>query len=211
MLIVVLALFFTSLTLASGSYSGSSFNQIKDSLYGEPLTTLPAHPGLSAWSIITNLIGSESRPNHGLGVQSRRVLVDESDIRDTLEPKWLHPRGACAEARWIITAPSAATGLFAAGVDVPAIVRLSTGDASSEYPTKGRIFGMAIKIFPTVNENQPVKTANIITLDQYGFERSDRKFVFANEAGLEPVYFTNVAPAKSALGKFLSGDRKSVV
>jgi hypothetical protein len=44
----------------------------------------------------------------------------------------------------------------------------------------------------------------MITLDQYGFERSKRPFLFVNDPAGEPVYFTNVAPAKSAVGKFLS-------
>ena len=183
---------------------GSSFEDLRKFTYERPYSIdLPLHPGLKTWDVIRNLIGSEDRPTHGLSIRSRRIFVDERDIRDTNEPKWLHPRGACAEARWIISEENAANGLFTKGVNIPALVRISSGDGSSEFPTKGRIFGMALKLFPTKSTSQKVKTANAIFLDQYGFERSSRKYVFHNDKP-EPIYFTNVAPAKSALGKFLS-------
>lgn len=202
----IIPLTLVCLVSSFASAQGSSFSELRSAIYAQPQgANLPAYPGLATWDVVKNLFGSEERPTHGLGVQSRRILVDTRDVRDTREQKWLHPRGACAEARWIITESSSATGLFAAGTTVPAIVRFSTGDASSSYPTEGRIFGMAVKLFPTMDPNHRVQTANIITLDQFGFERSKRPFLLASEAsGGEPIYFTNVAPARSALGKFLS-------
>lgn len=184
---------------------GSRFEDVKAAIYEGPRTTLPQLNGLSTWDIVQNLIGSESYPDHGLSVRSRRTLVDESDERPA-EPKWLHPRGACAEARWKITEDNPATGLFAQGVDVPAIVRISSGDKVSEggEPAGGRILGMAVKVFPTTSPTQKVKTRNFVTLDRYGFERSMRDRTFVENDGA-PVYFTNVAPATSALGQFLSG------
>lgn len=181
---------------------GSSFRDVRDAVYASPLDTLPQHPGLSTWDIVRNILGSESRPTHGLAIRSRRTLVDESDERPP-EPKWLHPRGACAEGRWSIDVDLGGTGLFAVGVDVPAIVRVSSGTADSESGGEGRILGMAIKLFPTTSTTQRVRTRNIVMLDQYGFERSTRRATFVDDDGA-PVYFTNVAPAKSPLGRFLS-------
>lgn len=185
----------------------ASFEEVRAKVYATPRTDLPEHPGLSTWDVVRNLVGSESRPTHGLSIRSRRTLVDESDERPA-EPKWLHPRGACAEGEWRIDAQSPATGLFAKGVSALAIVRISSGDATSVYPEStdqggGRILGMAIKLFPTMDKKLRIRTRNIVTLDQYGFERSPRRRTFHEDAG-GSVYFTNVAPATSALGKFLS-------
>jgi hypothetical protein len=120
----------------------------------------------------------------------------------------LHPVGICAEAKWEISQESNATGLFQKGVQLPAIVRLSTGTADSEYisNSNGRIFGIAVKLFPTRSKEKSVETVNIITLDHYGFDRSKRKRYFHEDAAdnSTPVYFTNVAPAKSAFGRLLS-------
>lgn len=183
---------------------GSRFVDVKEKIYAQPLSTLPQHMGLNLREVALNLIGSESKPNHGLGVRSRRTLVDESDERPA-EPKWLHPRGACAEARWKITEDAGGTGLFEIGVDVPAIVRVSSGQAASlgGEEAGGRILGMAIKLFPTTSETQKVKTRNIVMLDRYGFEGSSREHTLVENDG-QPVYFTNVAPATSTLGRFLS-------
>jgi len=184
---------------------GSRFEDVKAKIYARPLGTLPQHPGLATWDVVRNLLGSEDRPTHGLSVRSRRTLVDESDERPA-EPKWLHPRGACAAGRWKITEASGSTGLFEKDVNVGAIVRISSGDKVSEGGEEagGRILGMAIKLFPTTSDSQRVKTRNIVTLDRYGFERSKRQRTLHEDDGA-PVYFTNVAPATSALGKFLSG------
>jgi hypothetical protein len=192
--------------VTGAAFAKSSFNEIKNKMYATPSAELPKHMGLSKWDVISNLIGSESFPSHGLTFRSRRTLVDKSDERPP-EPKWLHPRGACAQARWVIDTESGSTGLFAKDVDVPAIIRISSGDAVSEYSEEskagGRIFGMALKLYPTDSEDHRVESRNILTLDQYGFDRTTRKNVFW-EDDQTPVYFTNVAPAKSALGKFLS-------
>lgn len=184
----------------------SSFQEVEQKIYAKPLETLPNHPGLGVWDVVKNLVGSESKPLHGLAVRSRRTLVDESDERPP-EPKWLHPRGACASGEWSIDTETMATGLFGIGTKVPAIVRISSGDGTSATSNStdfdGRILGMAVKLYPTTSKTQKMKTRNIVTLDRYGFERSKRKATFW-ENDFSPVYFTNVAPATSPLGKFLS-------
>lgn len=183
---------------------GSRFADVREKIYATPLATLPAHNGLDLWTVVENFVGSSDWPTQGLSVRSRRIFVDQADERREGE-KWLHPRGACAEARWTIDEGSAATGLFAKGTSVPALVRLSSGDRVSEGGTAagGRIMGMAVKLFPTTSDQQRVTTRNIIMLDKYGFERSTRNHPWVEDDGA-PVYFTNVAPAKSALGKVLS-------
>lgn len=196
------------LSVAAPAVAASSFNEIRNRMYDKPLQTLPQHPGLKTWDVISSLFGSEDNSNaHGLIVRSRITLVDTADER-TPEPKWLHPRGACAEARWVISEDNPYTGLFAPGTDVPAIIRISSGTGASEYiegdDFDGRIMGMAIKLYPTDSKDHKVLSRNIVTLDKYGFESSTRKHTFWEDDDTTPVYFTNVAPAQSALGKFLS-------
>ncbi len=200
-----LALF---LLAASSAHGQSSFSEIRERIYASPLSTLPQHPGLATWDVLSSLLGAEDDPNaHGLIVRSRITFVDTADER-TPEPKWLHPRGACAEAEWSISENTPFTGLFSQGTTVPAIVRISSGTGVSEYSIgsdfDGRIMGMAIKLYPTDSKNHKILSRNIVTLDQYGFESSPRKHMFWEDDEQTPVYFTNVAPAKSFLGKFLS-------
>jgi hypothetical protein len=183
----------------------ASFETVRAKVYASPQTELPSYRGLSSLDIVKNLVGSEDKPKHELSIRSRRTLVDQSDERPAA-PKLLHTHGACAEGTWSIDQASAATGLFEQGVSVPAIVRMSTGTPESANPRlteTNRIFGMAVKLFPTTLKTQAVRTRNIIMLDQYGFERASRARTFFEDDGA-PVYFTNVAPAKSAVGKFLS-------
>lgn len=190
----------------SDAESGSSFAEVRAKVYARPLSAdaLPQHMGLDFFSIAENLFDDVNRPSQGLSVHSRRIFVDKRDER-VAEPKWLHPRGACAAGRWKVTEASSATGLFAQGTDVRAMVRVSSGDHVSEggEAAGGRIMGIAVKLFPTASDTQRVLTRNMIMLDQYGFERSKRLRAFNEDDG-GSVYFTNVAPAKSAVGKFLS-------
>ncbi len=202
--IIILFVLFYSFS----AHSLASFEEIKNKVYQDKLTYLPQHAGVDVWDVVSSLIGSENDPNaHGLILRSRITMVDVSDER-VPEPKWLHPRGACASVQWLIDEESSATGLFAKGTDVRGIVRVSSGTSDSEYINStdfsGRIMGMAIKLFPSASPSENVLSRNMITLDQYGFEKSQRKHTFWEDDNKTPVYFTNVAPAKSLLGKFLS-------
>jgi hypothetical protein len=196
----------TSNDLSTVATSGSAFADVRAKVYATPLAedALPTHAGLNLWAIAGNLFDDSNRPSQGLSIHSRRIFVDAKDERAP-EPKWLHPRGACAEGRWTITEDSSATGLFAKGTRVRAIVRVSSGDKTSEGGelAGGRILGMAVKLFPTANDGKRVLTRNMVMLDQYGFERSKRLRAFHEDDG-GSVHFTNVAPAKSAVGQFLS-------
>ncbi len=190
---------------ASSTTRGSSFAEIERKVYASPRLDLPERGKLGVWDVVRNVFGSEERPSHPLGVRSRRTLVDVADERppeDRADDKWLHPRGACAAGRWRITTASGATGLFDQGVDVDAIVRVSSGTRDSVSGTD-RILGMAIKLFPAASPDQKTRTRNLVMLDAYGFEASKRWRTFHEDDGA-PVHFTNVAPATSALGRFLS-------
>ena len=175
-----------------------SYNFVRREVFKAPLTTLPYRPGLSVLDLTKLFFLTLG----DLATRSARTFVDEVDFKDD-GPKWLHPDGVCAEMQWTIESPSKATGLFAAGTKVPGIIRFSSGTNDTLYvPNKAaRIFGLAIKLFPTQDADQAVITSNIQTLDNNGFERATRKSFFnADPGSKENVYYTNVAPAHSAVG-----------
>ena len=190
------------ISLLSSPTHSRSYNEVKDVVFQAPRATLPDPdiPGIEPWAVLNALI----RDVGAIVGRSDATFKDTDDFREGT-PKLLHPRGVCTEGVWNITESSPATGLFSKGTKVPAIVRFSSGTADSEYLPKGagRILGLAVKVFPTIDKSKDVITENIQMLDSYGFERSNRKRFFHDDDGT-PVTFTNVAPAKSILGKVLS-------
>lgn len=190
-------------SLISTSLSARSYNEVRDEVFQNPLTELPAIEGISTGAVARAFFTHTGE----IVRRSRATFIERDDFRES-RPKLLHPRGVCTEATWKITEDSEATGLFAKGTELPAIVRFSSGTSDSEYIPKsqnapGRIFGFAVKLFPTQDLDQEVETQNIQTLDTYGFDRTYRKRFFHEDTG-EAVTFTNVAPAKSTFGKLLA-------
>lgn len=207
-----------SLLTTSAAQPGSSFAEVWRTVretrpYGED-EPLPARDPLPRpwhqWhkSLIPDPIRAVFlvRPKHyathdsNLIVRSRTTTDPGAtgDLRGVNRdhPKPLHPLGVAFAARWEIGADSPFTGLFAPGTRLPyAIVRVSSGtlDATS---ADDRILGMAIKLFPTQDPEQPVLTRNILTLDQFGFDSDRRARPFHSDDG-QPVYYTNFAPPEN--------------
>jgi hypothetical protein len=176
-----------------------SFNEVRDEIFMSPQSELPAIEGISPGAVARAFFTHTGE----IVRRSRATFIERDDFRNP-RPKLLHPRGVCTDATWKITEPSEATGLFAKGTKLPAIVRFSSGTSDSEYGTDtGRILGFAAKIFPTQDRDEDVQTLNIQTLDTYGFDRTYRKRFFHEDHG-DAVIFTNVAPAQSAFGKVLA-------
>jgi hypothetical protein len=114
--------------------------------------------------------------------------------------------GVVYEAVWEITEESPATGLFAKGTKIPAIVRISAATAQVDWsPNADRVIGMAIKLFPTTDEDKPVTTANLFTLDQFGLGGSKCATLLQGEGPDDVRYFRNIAPAKSLVTKVATG------
>jgi hypothetical protein len=176
---------------------------VRDAIFASPLQSPPKWEGIGPEQVFDAFF-----LRSGEIVDRSHATFDNNTNFRPSRVKLLHPVGVCAEAEWAITKASRATGLFTEGTKVPAIVRFSTGTSDSLYLAKGpgRIFGLAVKLFPTQNPNQSVDTVNIQMLDKYGFDRSPRKRYFNEDDanGATPVYFTNVAPAHSAFGKALA-------
>ena len=181
----------------------ASYEQVRDLVFEAPLKSPPKWEGIDPKQVMNAFFLRTGE----IVDRSHATFESESNFRPA-RPKLLHPVGICAEAEWHITTSSKATGLFRKGTRVPALIRFSAGTSDSVYLPKGpgRIFGLAVKLFPTHNESEPVETVNIQMLDHYGFDRTKRKRYFFedSESGDTPVFFTNVAPAESAFGKALA-------
>tara|TARA_Y100000768_G_scaffold388410_1_gene384205 strand:+ start:4402 stop:5325 length:924 start_codon:yes stop_codon:yes gene_type:complete len=187
--------------LATTTSHAESFSKVRTAVFTKPLATLPQVDGISLKGIINAFIAHKGK----IVADSRSIFQSESDFRAE-SVKLLHPRGVCSYGKWVIDEENKFTGLFEKGTEVPVIVRFSSGTATSAKEKKSteRIFGIAIKVFPSQDAHEDVVSTNIIGLDQYGFEASKRRSFFFEDKNKKPVYFTNVAPAKSFIGKTLA-------
>jgi hypothetical protein len=182
------------------AWGKSSFEEVRRRIYEKPAQQLPEYPGLGAIEFTKAYLLSKGE----IVTRSRATLREPADFK-AAAPKLLHPRGVCAEATWHIEEGSPATGLFQKGTKVRAIVRFSSGTQQSRHePGKKRILGMAVKLFPTRDIREAVETRNVFTLDRHGFEGSSRPSFFDEKPG-EPLYFSNLAPPKSLVGKVANG------
>lgn len=101
-------------------------------------------------------------------------------VNDDLLPRFqklVHPLGICFAGTWTITEDNHYSGYFAPGSKGLIIVRASEAIGQ---PLDGdfRSFGIAGKIFPTddVNDPTPYKTANFFTVDDLGGAKSKSFF-----------------------------------
>ncbi|MAZ47169.1 MAG: hypothetical protein CME65_01315 [Halobacteriovoraceae bacterium] len=177
------------------------------------LTPLPEHAGVQTSDLLELVVNhyfkkdtdmSESWP---FAVRSRRLLTNSENFSLPKKMKWLHPKGVCARGRWIIpeTSSSNFTGLFSKDTSVPAVVRLSTGTNDSQRldekgKPKGRIYGMAVKLFHAEDSSAKAITSNILTLDHKGFSRSKRPKMLQKFASEGKLYFTTNSPVENIIG-----------
>jgi hypothetical protein len=134
----------------------SSFADIRERIEAtrEIPGPLASEPGLSTAAIgkgiVGNALGIDLRDERVRADQTR-ILVSRSEVRESTT-KAFHPFGVCAFARWKTTPDSPWSGLFAPGIDLPIVVRLS--GAGNNTTTKAdfglvhRMLGLAVKIFP---------------------------------------------------------------
>jgi hypothetical protein len=99
----------------------------------------------------------------GLEKAANRTINDKSDYLNRL-PKLLHPNGVCVMGKWHITKDSPYSGAFAANTENLFVGRISVAMQETTSDS-GRGFGFAGKLFPTLNENEPVATENLFTVD----------------------------------------------
>jgi hypothetical protein len=141
-----------------GTYTGSCFRDVRAQLLSDPYTVLPHHQVS---------IGSMFKTAKNILLSDSFSLVDhDADLVPYMQ-KLLHAVGICLFGRWTITEDTGYTGCFRGGTDHLIVVRCSTLLSATDRGMR-RGFGFAGKIFPTLDPNEIVKTANFITIDVLG-------------------------------------------
>ncbi len=104
-----------------------------------------------------------SEGSEALTKDAKRTINRSEDYYDRL-PKMLHPNGVCITGEWIMTKNSKYTGYFKNGSRGLFIGRVSTAMEETSVGNK-RGFGIAGKLYPTMNPDEKVKTANFFSVD----------------------------------------------
>src|ERR1041384_3576582 len=153
----------------SNGYHGSTLNEVGDQGFSDPYSALPdGRISLASfYKGLTNLILRDSR----------RRVAEQADLVPYFQ-KLVHPNGIALAGSWNITETSPYSGYFRQGARGLIIARCSTL-LSQTKQGEARGFAFAGKIFPTMDPNERVKTANFVTIDVL--------------AGSRAKYFTEVA------------------
>ena len=144
-------------------YRGSSFASVWQQVASDPYQTLPEEK-VSVDDFYSAMA------NHLL-VAAKRTLSDRSDLLPWFR-KLIHPNGICLAGTWTITEETPYTGYFRKGTKGLIILRASTGMSAirrDEY----RTFGIAGKLFPTLDPDAVVETANFTLTEDLGGRRRD--------------------------------------
>lgn len=143
--------------LAHAEYQGSSFSavwtQVTSDAYENPSNRISYS---SLFKYFENKIKKAAN----------RTLNDRSDILPEFR-KLAHPNGICLAGKWMMTEDNPYGGYFKKGSEALIIGRASTAMNGTK---RGELRAMALagKIFPTLNENETVKTASFFLVDDLG-------------------------------------------
>ena len=149
----------------------NQFQAVWDTVKTNPYDTLPQYKvsigKLFTWS--KNLILSDAK----------RTLENRADILPSFE-KLAHPNGVCLKGLWEIHKDNPYSGYFKPHSKALIIARVSSA-MSNTKSGQIRAFGLAGKLFPTINSLQinSEPSANFFTIDDLG--------------GTNAQYFSNVS------------------
>jgi|GEM_PF-543677 len=140
-------------------YQGSSYREVREAAfagpYGEPL---PYHLGLRPGTFL-QFLNDSSRNMH-----------DRRDIRPYYD-KLIHSNGVTFSGRWMIDRPSPYTGYFAEGSEGLLVARASVAGLLIRRGHK-RSFGIAGKVFPTLDPDERVWVGNFVTVSHLSGSRA---------------------------------------
>ena len=155
---------------AMAAQAASSFNEVRDVVFS------PANVKSSLEQQEVNVYLHNQLPHYQvtaanfikdginlLKADAERTLNDTADYYPRLE-KRLHSNGICLTGTWHITQKTPYTGYFKQGAQGLIIARASTALSETERG-EPRAFGMAGKLFPTLDADAKVNTMNFFTVD----------------------------------------------
>ena len=141
-----------------GAYVGSRYSEVRAQLLSDPYQRLPFHR--------LTLRGMFRKGVNLLQRDSISLVDADADLVPPMQ-KLFHGVGICFFGRWTIAEDLGYTGCFRKGSDYLIIVRCSTL-LSQTHRGMRRGFGFAGKIFPTLDADALVKTANFVCIDSLG-------------------------------------------
>jgi hypothetical protein len=100
-----------------------------------------------------------------------RTIANQRDLLPRFR-KLIRPNGICLAGTWNITEPSPYSGLFRTGARALLIARASVAFGETESGAY-RAFGLAGKVFPTLDPQEPVRTGNFFVIDDNGGTRTE--------------------------------------
>ncbi|HEY7428416.1 MAG TPA: hypothetical protein VH682_29560 [Gemmataceae bacterium] len=158
-------------------YDGSTFAEVKDVVFSSPYKDLPYHHGLGLSTFLQFYNASA------------RNLVDRRDIRPYFD-KLIHTHGICYTGVWEIDQESPYTGYFAQSSKGLLLARLSVAGPRLRQGQR-RAFGIAGKIFPTMDPDRKVQPGNFVTVSHLSGDRAkhilDITVTNAPTIGLDPA------------------------
>lgn len=146
--------------LAADGYTGSTFAEVQAAVWRQPYATLPR------WPVDSHTLGETGdSPDNHLRAAAIRTLKDRSDLREfRRDRKLFQASGICFAGEWRIDTATPWTGLFAEGTRALLIMRASVSLGETQRGAK-RAFALAGKIFPTLDPQQRVHTANFFAME----------------------------------------------
>jgi len=180
-------------------YRGSTFAEVRKALFANPYQKVWGAAGEPSLPMYKTTLASALR---GLLPFARHYLMREATEREVdsrADLRWgsdgkgyrrlLHRNGVCLLGTWHITEATDYSGYFRQGSRALLLARYST---CCDETRSGRMRSLAMvgKLFPTTDPNHamPLETANFITQEDLGGERTD----YINDAELRNAPDTTV-------------------
>ncbi|MCH9699608.1 MAG: hypothetical protein K0U68_16035 [Gammaproteobacteria bacterium] len=156
-------------------YQGSSFTEVWDIVSIGEYKTMPEKIVVTPESLKRRKLLTDLTNKNAFLRASSRTLDTPHDYATNDWDRYVHPNGICVAGKWVINQQTSISGdysrslsgYFAKGSTGLIIARISTEGASvSNRETKS--LSLVGKIYPTLDKNETVKTANFITQDDLG-------------------------------------------